>query len=132
VPYRIHTVLTDSGIQFAAAGKPRRLPKSQAFALACRRYGIEHRHTRPCQPWTNGKAERVIRTLEETTVRAFYYENFGALRRRVADSLSAYNFAKHLGALRWQTPHETIQALYQTRSELFETSPDHLTLGPHT
>ncbi len=24
VPYRIHTVLTDNGIQFADAGKPRR------------------------------------------------------------------------------------------------------------
>jgi transposase InsO family protein len=132
VPYRIHTVLTDNGIQFAEAGKPRRLPKPHAFALACRKYGIEHRLTRPYQPWTNGQAERMIRTLKETTVRAFYYENIGALRRHVADYLSAYNFAKHLRALRWKTPYETIQALYQTRSELFETSPDHLTLGPYT
>ena len=53
------------------------------------------------------------------------------LRRHVADYLAAYNFAKHLKALRWRTPYETLEALWPSRPELFRRSPDHLTLGPN-
>lgn len=58
VPYYIHTILTDNGIQFADLAKNRngrtaRL-RVHMFDLACRRHGIEHRLTRPNHPWTNG------------------------------------------------------------------------------
>ncbi len=52
--------------------------------------------------------------------------------RALADYLAAYNFAKHLKALRWRTPYETLGALWASRPELFRRSPDHLTLGPNT
>jgi hypothetical protein len=45
------------------------------------------------------------------------------------DRLAAYDFAKHLKALQWQTPYETTQALWESKPGLFRDSPDHLTLG---
>ena len=132
VPYRIHTVLTDNGVQFSDSGKPRRHPAEHLFDRICRENGIEHRLTRPYHPWTNGQAERMVRTLKEATVRAYHYETYRQLRRHVADYLAAHNFAKHLKALRWETPYETIRALYESKPELFRHSPDHLTPGPNT
>ena len=131
VPYRIHTILTDNGIQFADAGKPRRYGFPHPFGRLCRAHGIEHRLTKPYHPWTNGQAERMVRTLKEATVRTYHYETYRQLRRHVADYLAAYNFAKHLKALRWRTPYEMIQALWESKPELFRDSPDHLIPGPN-
>jgi transposase InsO family protein len=131
VPYRIHTVLTDNGIQFAETGRHRVGTRQHPFDRMCGWLGIEHRLTKPYHPWTNGQAERMVRTLKEATVRAFHYESIRELRRHVADYLTAYNYAKHLKALRWRTPVETLESLWATHAELFRRSPDHLTLGPN-
>lgn len=36
---------------------------------------IEHRLTRPSQPWTNGQVERMNRTIKDATVRRFHYDS---------------------------------------------------------
>ena len=126
-------MLTDNGIQFGDAGGRRVYDRGHhPFCRVCRAFGIEHRFTKPYHPWTNGRAERMVRTLKEATVRAFHYDGIAELRRHVADHLCAYNYAKHLKALRWRTPVETLEALWATKAELFRRSPDHLTLGPNT
>ena len=96
VPYRIHTLLTDNGIQFAD------LPKNRDGATAsCRDHpfdraylghGIEHRLTKPNHPWTNGQVERMNRTLKEATVRRYHYETRRQLEDHLAAFLDAYNF----------------------------------------
>ena len=67
VPYKIHTILTDNGIQFA-----NRLGDKYAFQLLfdriCLQHGIDHRLTKPKHPWTNGQVERLNRTLKDATV----------------------------------------------------------------
>ena len=73
----------------------------------------------------------MARTLKEATVRVYHYETYRQLRRHVADYLAAYNFAKHLEAPRWKTPHETIQALWGSKPGLFRDPPDHLIPGPY-
>ena len=132
VPYRIHTVLTDNGIQFAETGRHRVSGRLHPFDRMCRLLRVEHRLTKPYHPWTNGQAERMVRTLKQATVRAFHYDGLRELRQHVADYLAAYNFARHLKALRWRTPYETLEALWASRPELFRRSPDHLTLGPNS
>jgi IS30 family transposase len=67
VPYKIHTLLTDNGIQFA-----NRTTDCYAFPLLfdriCTQHEIDHRLTKPNHPWTNGQVERMNRTLKEATV----------------------------------------------------------------
>ena len=73
VPYRIHTVLSDNGIQFTyrALAKPPK-DKTHPFDAACAEMGIEHRLTKPNHPWTNGQVERMNRTLKEATVATYH------------------------------------------------------------
>ena len=49
----IERILTDNGGCY----------RSRDFALACDELGLGHRRTRPYRPQTNGKAERMVRTL---------------------------------------------------------------------
>ena len=69
VPYRIHTVLTDNGIQFADLPKNRKGPtarfRGHTFDRVCLLHGIDHRLTKPNHPWTNGQVERMNRTIKE-------------------------------------------------------------------
>ena len=66
VPYNIHTVLTDNGIQFCDLPKNHSGPttrwRTHIFDLLCRSHEIEHRLTKPNHPWTNGQVERMNRT----------------------------------------------------------------------
>jgi Integrase core domain len=69
VPYKIHTVLTDNGIQFTDLPKNRLGPRARwrvhMFDMLCDANGIERRLTKPNHPWTNGQVERMNRTLKE-------------------------------------------------------------------
>src|SRR5919112_3037006 len=60
----------------------------------------------PSRPrsWTNGRAERMNRTVKDATIKAFHYPDLEALRAHILAFVQAYNFAKHLKALRWRTP----------------------------
>lgn len=64
VTYRIHTILTDNGIQFAEQPRNRNTAYSRQmrFDMICEANGIEHRLTKPNHPWTNGQVERMNRT----------------------------------------------------------------------
>jgi hypothetical protein len=79
VPNRIHTVLTDNGIQFADLPKNRKGPtarwRGRPFDRLCLRCGIEHRSTTPNHPWTNRQVERMNRTIKEDTVQRYYYDS---------------------------------------------------------
>jgi hypothetical protein len=57
-PYRIHTVLTDNGIQFANLPKNRKgltaRFRGHSFDRVYLRHCIDHRLTKPNRPWTDG------------------------------------------------------------------------------
>src|ERR1039457_2163482 len=111
VPYKIHTIPTDNGIQFCDLPKNRLGPtarwSTRMFDLLCRANGIEHRLTKPNHPWTNGQVERMNRTLKEATVRRYHYDSHDQLRQHLATFLDAYNFAKRLKTLKGLTPFES-------------------------
>ena len=52
VPYQVHTVLTDNGIQFAEQPRNRNTAYSRPmrFDMICKANGIEHRLTKPNHP----------------------------------------------------------------------------------
>ena len=64
------------------------------------------------------------RTIKEATVKAFHYPDFDALKAHVLAFVLAYNFARHLKALRWRTPLKVI-------SEAWTENPDRFTINPH-
>ena len=130
VPYKIHTILTDNGVQFVQRerGTPG-LTFPHIFGRVCQENGIEHRLTKPYHPWTNGQAERMVRTIKEATVKSFHYASINELRRHVRDWLTAYNFAKQLKALKFRTPYEAVEELWKSKPDIFNTKPDHHMLG---
>ena len=58
VPYRIHIVLTDNGIQFTNHAHHKHA-FHHIFDRVCKENGIEHRLTKVKHPWTNGQVERM-------------------------------------------------------------------------
>ena len=145
VPYKIHTVLTDNGIQFttpgaggsavplireAIANGEKRI-WAHAFELACARNDIDHRTTKPKHPWTNGQVERMNRTIKEATVKRFYYETHDQLREHLANFVAAYNFARRLKTLRGLTPYEFICKCWTKEPERFNSNPHHKIPGPN-
>jgi RNA-directed DNA polymerase len=66
IPYKIHTVLTDNGIQFTN-WKRDIYAFHHIFDRICHENGINHRLTKTNHPWTNGQVERMNRTLKDAT-----------------------------------------------------------------
>jgi len=136
VPYRIHTVLTDNGIQFADLPKYRSGITAQLrghpFDRVCFMNDIEHRLTKPNHPWTNGQVERMNRTLKEATVKRYYYQSHRQLEEHLDAFISAYNFAKRLKTLKGLTPYEFIVKTWAEKPELFHNDPTHFNLGLYT
>jgi transposase InsO family protein len=83
-------------------GPSRRFLGPHIFDRVCIEHGIEHRLTKPYHPWTNGQAERMNRTIKDATVKVFHYEDLESLKAHVLAFVTAYNFAKHLKALKWR------------------------------
>ncbi len=128
VPYRIHTVLTDNGIQFTH--KPGTSTYSMhSFDRVCRAHDIEHRLTQPNHPWTNGQVERMNRTIKEATVRAFHYASASELKQHLHAFLLAYNCARRLKTLKGRTPYEFICQRWTIEPARFKINPHHHTPG---
>jgi len=129
VPYKIHTVLTDNGIQFADLPKNRSKPtamwRGHPFDGVCRKHSIEHRLTKPNHPWTNGQVERMNRTLKDATVQRYYYETHDRLRGHLTDFVMAYNFARRLKTLSGLTPYEYICKTWTKEPNRFTSDPTH-------
>ena len=128
VPYNIHTILTDNGIQFTNRKKDQ-WAFAHIFDRVCHENNIEHRLTKVNHPWTNGQVERMNRTLKEATVKRYYYENHQQIKEHMYNFLNAYNFAKRLKALQGLTPYEYIIKCWQKEPQLFKINPAHHTLG---
>jgi transposase InsO family protein len=131
VPYRIHTVLTDNGVQFT----PRKRDVwdgRHIFDRVCDEHGIEHRLTKVNHPWTNGQVERMNRTLKDATVKRYHYGSHDQLRAHLRLFVDAYNHARRLKTLRGLTPCEFIHQAWTREPERFRLDPSHHIPGPYT
>ena len=134
VPYRIHTLLTDNGIQFAEQPRNRNtiLSRQSRFDMICEANGIEHRLTKPNHPWTNGQVERMNRTIKDATTKRYHYDDHDQLEAHLDLFLDAYNHARRLKTLKGLTPAQFIWKEWQSRPELFHEEPCHLMAGLNT
>jgi transposase InsO family protein len=80
------------------------------FNRVCRARRITHKLTRPYHPWTNGQAERLVRTVKDATVTTYHYATHADLDAHVRAFMAAYNFAKHLKTLRRLDPRHLVPA----------------------
>ena len=127
VPYKIHTILTDNGIQFRIppryANGPTAKYSTHMFGQRCHENGIEHRFTKINHPWTNGQVERMNRTIKEATVKRYHYDDHDQLRRHLNDFVDAYNFGRRLKTLKGLTPYEFICKCWTSEPERFNLNP---------
>ena len=136
VPYKMHTVLTDNGIQFCDLPSRRNGPTARLrvhmFDRVCAAAGIEHRTTKPNHPWTNGQVERMNRTIKEATVKRYHYDSHDQLRQHLQDFIDAYNFARRLKTLKGLTPYEHICSCWTSQPDRFIINPIHQMPGLNT
>ena len=85
LPFKIEKILTDNGTEFCGSRK------RHLFEMACIDFEIDHRTTRPNTPKTNGKAERVIRTLKENWYRTKHYDSIEEASSELAKIVDWYN-----------------------------------------
>jgi len=133
VPYKIHTILTDNGIQFAEQPRNRNsiTYRKMRFDLICEANEIEHRLTKPNHPWTNGQVERMNRTIKDATVKRYHYDSHDQLRSHLDDFLDAYNYARRLKTLSALTPYEYICKIWTSEPDRFILNPIHQMPGPN-
>ena len=136
VPYDLHTILTDNGVQFADLPRNRdgwtARGRVHRFDQICAEHGIEHRLTKPNHPWTNGQVERMNRTIKDATVKRYHYDSHDQLREHLALFLDAYNHARRLKTLRGLTPYEYVARIWTEKPDRFRLSMYHHTAGPNT
>ena len=136
VPYHIHTVLTDNGVQFCDAPRNRSGPTARwrlhRFDRVCRERGIEHRLTKPNHPWTNGQVERMNRTIKDATVKRYHYDSREQLSAHLQLFVDAYNHARRLKTLKGLTPYEHICQAWTKEPERFRIDPSHHIPGPYS
>lgn len=110
-PFVTEGVYSDNG----SAYKGR---KDHAFVAKCLEHGIAQSFTRVRHPQTNGKAERVIRTLMEEWCRKTRFKDKEERRRSLQEYVSWYNHARPHHALKGLTPIQRIQRHLAGASEL--------------
>jgi transposase InsO family protein len=101
----IERVLTDNGTCF-----------KRRWQDACDQDRIAVRKTRPYRPQTNGKAERLIRTLLERWAYAYSYANELERAAALPDALDSYNRYRPHRALGGQTPLQRVNDLSGTNT----------------
>ena len=62
------------------------------------------------------------RTIKDATTKAFHYPGLDALKAHVFAFVSAYNFAKHLKALRRRTPFQAICDAWAKDPAIFKST----------
>lgn len=101
-PYTIECWYTDNGTEYK--GNPRK----HAFMRLAQEHGIKQSFTRIKTPRTNGKAERVIRTIKEMWIRKTRFNSKAHRKQELIRFVNYYNTVKPHRSLNNLTPLETL------------------------
>ena len=97
---RVRRVLTDNGAGY-----------KRVFEAACHQLGIRWTRTQPYHPWTNGRAERFIRTLQrECVYEGEHFTTDEDRRYAIARWLAFYNSERLHTALGGLSPERWLRA----------------------
>jgi transposase InsO family protein len=98
---RVERVLTDNAKAYHA----------HRWRDACAELAVERRYTRPYSPWTNGKAEALIKTLLREWAYRFVYPTSSHRSRALAGFLRWYNRRRPHGSLGGRPPISRVSHL---------------------
>lgn len=101
-PYSIETWYTDNGTEYKGN------PKEHAFMQLCGAHSIRQSFTRPKTPRTNGKAERVIRTILEMWVSKTKFKTRIHRKQELIRFVNFYNTVKPHKGINGRTPLEQL------------------------
>jgi transposase InsO family protein len=100
----VQRVITDNGAPY----------RSTIHAIACRALGVRHLRTRPYRPQTNGKAERLIRTMLNGWAYGAIYASSTERTAALDGWLWHYNHRRRHQAIGRQTPITRLNNLLGT------------------
>jgi len=101
-PYTIEQVYSDNGLEYKGN------PLQHTFMRLCEANKIEQRFTKIKHPWTNGKAERVIRTLIEQWHRKTIFKSRAHRKVELIRFVNWYNTVKPHKGIQNRTPMEQL------------------------
>jgi transposase InsO family protein len=97
---QVRRVLSDNGSGY----------RGPWFALRCRLLGIRHTRTQPRHPWTNGRAERFIGTIQQECLYARQLTSEAERETAIAEWLAFYNAARPHTSLGGLSPSAWLRA----------------------
>jgi transposase InsO family protein len=101
-PYTIEHYYTDNGKEYRGD------PSRHLFMKKCAEYGIEQGFTRVKSPQTNGKAERVIRTILEMWHEKTEFVSSAHRKKELCRFVNFYNGVKPHAGIDHMTPEEKL------------------------
>ena len=109
LPFTVECVYSDNGKEFKGA-----------FKQLCKRYNIPQKFTKPYHPQTNGKAERVIKTLKGL-LRTYHFTSREERRRILYAIVRYYNHVRPHQSLCGKSPFAQLKEyIDQTKAEIKE------------
>jgi transposase InsO family protein len=105
-PYTIECAYSDNGTEYKGT-------LEHAFVQTCRSNQINQKFTRKARPQTNGKAERVIRTLMEMWHERETFMDSNDRKSKLKRFLNFYNTVKPHKGLNGATPYEILDTYFK-------------------
>ena len=101
-PYTIEQLYSDNGLEYKGNSE------KHEFMITCKKNKIEQRFTKVKHPWTNGKAERVIRTIMEMWHDKTTFKNRDHRKKELIRFVNYYNTVKPHKGIDNNTPIEQL------------------------
>lgn len=107
-PYTVECVYSDNGSEYKGT-------KAHAFVSLCLENQINQKFTQVARPQTNGKAERVIRTLMEMWHQKEEFKDREDRKAKLKRFLNFYNTVKPHKGLNGATPYEVLDLYFKQK-----------------
>jgi len=101
-PYTIETWYTDNGTEYKGNSR------KHEFMRLCQENGIKQSFTRPHTPRTNGKAERVIKTIQDMWLKKTRFTSRIHRKQELVRFVNYYNTVKPHKGINNRTPMEQL------------------------
>lgn len=103
---KFEEILSDNGPEFGP--RQSQTKENHPFERLLFELDIKHRYTKPYRPQTNGKVERLWRTLEDDMLRETYYDSEEELKNELEQYLYYYNHERPHQGINGEIPFNVL------------------------